>query len=239
MMKKLRVIVGLLLLAAIGVVHAEQEGVTFFNEADEAKAITIKYRGAATATITNAATTIELVDDDYTNSIAIGTTMSAVLTSINAATNTAGIRNFTSDYLCSLSTDSLSNKLVAATAQVDISDGKEVQFLTMDTSATVTFDVARKDGPACWVTGITGNPGGTGNATTTIYVDGDMKWTDISISPCYDNVDGTIFSTNANVNLSGTFNESIYVGKDRTVLVRSTRATTATTGGIGVIFTQR
>lgn len=248
MIKKFKYIAGLVMVISMigSMVMAEQEGYTFFNEADEAKAITIRYRGDKTATITNtAAGVITLTDDGTANTITLTNTMSYVMADIMDATNSAGTRNFIPDYFCSLSTDSLSNKLIAATSLKDISDGEQCGVLVMDTSGTKSFDVARiptalangiKSSSAATITDITGVIGGTGDATVSIYVDGDMKWQNVQQSPVYSSSDGTVFITNALVNAN--FDLSLYAGKQR-VHVRAARATTATTGGVGLVFTQR
>ena len=249
---KFKIIAGafLALVMAGGMVMAEQEGVTFFNEADEAKAINIQYKGTGTATVSNNATSITITDDGNVNTITLTETLTAegAVQSIMAVTNSSLVRNFDASLFNSISTDTLSNNLVVATVFTDISDGKREAILAVDTSASKTFDVARVPsglangivgGSPIVITGVTGNAGGTGDVTLSIYVNSDMKFTNVKISPYYDSVDGTIFNTNANVNLSGMLLNDIYVGKADHVLVRATRATTATTGGIGLTFTQK
>jgi len=246
MRNKIRVIVGLFLLAALGVVHAAQDGVTIFNEADEAKALTVRYRGNAAATITNTTTTVICSDGGTLTTITMeeADTMAELVADINAATNSSGDRNFSADYYCTLSTDVPSNKVIAASL-LTISDGKQYSFLTMDTSAFKSFDVARtsadlangiKSSSALTLTGITGVPGGTGDATISVYVDDDMKYQYSEENPVYSSSDGSIFNTNAIVALNLVL--ELYAGKER-VHVRAARATTATTGGVGMVFTQR
>jgi len=249
-MKKTRIIAGIVLVLGMfgSMVRAEQEGITFFNEYDEASAIRLRYIGAATATVSNAPNTITLTDDGTINTITLtaATTMSSVLASIMDATNSASARNFIPEYFCTLSTDTMSNKFVQATVFTDVSDGKWASVLKVDTSEALTYDVARvgsglsggiRSSAACWLKGINGNITGTGDVTLNVYVDDDKMWEKVYQSPVYGTSDGTVFTTNAIVSVNEDLN--MYIGGGRRVLVRATRATTATTGGIGAVFTQR
>lgn len=249
-MNKTRIIAGMVLVLGLlgSMVRAEQEGITFFNEADGAYAIRLKYRGSATATVSNAPNTVTLTDDGTINTITLtaATTMETVLASIMDATNSASARNFIPEYFCTLSTDTMSNKLVQATVFTDISDGKWASVLAVDTSVALTYDVARvgsglsggvKSSSACLLTGLNGNLTGTGDATVDIYVDGTKMWEKVFQSPVYGTSDGTVFTTNAIVSLDEDLN--MYIGSGQRVHVRAARATTATTGGIGMVFKQR
>lgn len=247
-MKKAKIIAGLVLVLGIlaPMVRAELPGITFYNEADEAYALSVKYSGDSdNATIICTTQTIAVADGTVTNTIALTNTMAYTLGDLQDSTNSAGNRNFTFDYYSSLSTDSLSNKLLAGVATLDVKDGKVYRTAKIDTSYSKTYDVTRSPvklangisgSAAATLTGITGNITGTGDATISVYVDGDKMWENVEQSPVFSTEDGSIFTTNAIVNLNKEVN--MRIGKGKRVHVRATRATTATTGGLGAVFTQ-
>jgi len=219
-------------------VFAEQAGVTFFNQEDEGCALSVRYIGtSANATLVCTTQTIAVADGTITNTISLTNTMAFTLGNLMDCTNSAGTRNFEFDYYASLSTDSLSNKLLAGVATVDLTDHKWHRVAKIDTSFSKTYDVARDGDSAITLTGINGNIGGTGNVTVDVYVNGNKMWEYVEDSPKYTTLDGTVFSTNALVSIDKTLN--MYVGKGQRLHIRAARATTATTGGIGAVFTQR
>lgn len=247
-MLRSKIVCGIVICLISAFARSEQEGVTFFNQEDEAYALRIKYKGSATATISNAADRIVLTDDGTANSVVLTNTMSYVLSDIIAATNSSGVRNFIPEYYCSLSSDTLSNKLVTSSAaSTTVSDGSWYLIGKMDSSTNKSYDVCRAgDGqPPAMLTSVFGEPGGTGNVQVAVYIDGNKIWQKVYTSPIYVQQEsvGTsnIFSRMDVVNVSEPMN--IYIGRGQRCHVRAERVLGSiggtSGGGIGATFTQK
>ncbi len=90
------------------------------------------------------------------------------------------------------------------------------------------------------ITSIYGDIGGTGNITVEIYLNQTQKYQSSVVSPVYVPAANTGASNSviqaADEVSTGILDIPLYfnVGKDQDCLVKATRATTGTTGGIGV-----
>lgn len=241
-MNKIASMIGIALISGISFA-ADPIVQSVYNGADTANAIRIKYNGSGAATISNTINVITLTDAGTANTITMSaaSTYADLLGSISAATNSSGVANFQAELVNAISTDTVSNKVVAASDNTALTDGKWHEVLPIDTSAALFYSSASYgDGIGARVLkNIFGDITGTGNVTLGVYVDGALKYSKVIQSPAYSSVDGTIVSTNANVSAEVSLGSGIPVGGGQKVAVRATRATTATTGGIGASFEAR
>ena len=212
---------------------------------DSAEVIRVKYTGTATATIQIAAAAVTVVDDGNSNTIALTsvTDVDDLVAAVAACTNAAGATNFECTKWAALGADTVSNKLVAAAADTLTPNRWEVHG-KWDTSAVKHYDVV----PSGWIYDsiqggfvidrIVGEPDGTGNVSVNVYRDDTVVWKKTIASPVYvtpEVISGTNDTTNATDNVVY-LDEEIGIRADQgeRYLIRATRATTATTGGIGV-----
>lgn len=228
------------LIASVGLAADPVQSI--YNGADDAPAIRIKYNGSATtATVSNGAVAMVIVDGTVTTNIAIdpAATWSTIIGYIQAATNSAGVRNMQVEYVNAVAADVASN--IVAFSNVDLTDGKWHDVAKFDTSACLFYSSASYGDSMGQrvLKNIYGNIAGTGDVTVKAYVDGAEKFSKLLKSPVYSNQDGTIVSTNTYVNAEIDLGSGIVVGPEDVVSVRATRATTATTGGIGASFEAR
>jgi len=243
---KNRMKIGIALLSMIvlaSVASAEQRGLYKFAEADKTPAMRIKYNGSAsTATFTNSTTAFVVVDDTVTSTESRSAgTYANLASTVLAATNSAGKKNFEIEYVGAIAADVYSNNVIAATATVDLTDGKWHNIGLMDTSAIIAYPVGvpGSDVGNFYVDSIYGNLTGTGDITLDVYIDGAKVWENYIVSPTYSSSDGSIYLTNNIVSVNIELPSGIMASSGKPVAVRATRATTATTGNLGVIFTKR
>jgi len=212
-----------------------------WNAADTASPFAVRFKDAdVTGTITITSNTFVMVDDDNTNTITIATaynTLSEIVAGINAATNTSGDKNFEAVYWAGIAGDTVNTNYMETLAATTLS--KEWNYdVEWDTSTCLHYDsavgVMVGDTPvaAGKINHIFGDPVGTGNVTISIYVDGSTKWSRLITSPVY--VATAVSTTNvAEASAAFDFVVDIPVGS-QPAFVRAARATTATTGGIGI-----
>lgn len=216
--------------------------------ADVSAPVLVKYIGAATetVTITPTASNITVAGDSLVPSqeitIGSGGTLATVLAGLNAITNTSGALVIKAVYWEGLSTDVASNAIVATAFVLKNANVWEKPIL-WDTSTHLSYNVVPDNPTASGkpyggyrLTGIMGEATGTGDVTVGVYFDGVAAFVDTVTSPTYvkalDNNTNTVnnlVSLGKEVNLGG----GIIVPTGTRCLVRATRATTATTGGIG------
>lgn len=235
-----KIIVSLIsVLSLVGVVLAEQDGVTTYNEEDAAPAIRVMWTGTASTNLhanwTSTTTTITLAEGVVSSNITLVLSKSwtNILNEINGFTNASGKSNFKAELLNAELFDTISNK-VQAVSLVDIQDGKWHEFMKWDTSVSLTFDASRPAELGGYrVNKIYGEPNGTGNITAQAWVDGKEVYYKTIVSPVYVySSTGTTYVASDEVHdLDKDVN--IYVGKNQRFHLRLTRATTATTGGVG------
>jgi hypothetical protein len=245
-------VLGALLCASLG--FAQGDGYVW-EGADSSEALRIKYTPSvasyvATVQVASAAITITGPDVAAGGTIALSPTktIAQTVTSINAITNASGYAGFQSAAWQSITTDTVSNKLVAASAAA-IASKEWVYFGVWDTSQVKHYNIVPNwlnlDGQiegGAVIVDVVGAPDGTGNVTvkvyendTEIYSHGTIT-SPLYLQPSVINYTGTV--TNATENTVSLDDHNIKPGirmkTSKKYLIRATRATTATTGGIGV-----
>lgn len=231
-----------------------------FKAADESVAFRVYngYSSALTITVTNGGAENDIT---FSNSEATNTvdgsgntdTVGELQAAIVALTNgwTGGARLIV-DSSTSLTNDSTDGELLNGTYTAAASNWVDVLW---DTSACKFYQVSFPSVPvfdhngdeikksqrspvAFTIDRVYGYPDGTGNVTLDIYVDGNLKYRNVTISPTYALGVGDS-GTNVTVDaVTIDVSPGIPVGSQDSAIVRATRATTATTGNIGVIAKQ-
>lgn len=164
-----------------------------------------------------------------------------------AVTNSSGQKLLTVDYDCSLAADITSNTLANAANAVTIQPGDWANAVLWDTSACLFYSTyvpnTKESGGGQTrlnLKDIFGNIGGTGNITLNVYEDGSKVFEDVTVTPIY--VAGAMASiTNTFASDEVTMaqllkkyqNINLPVSANKDVMIRASRATTATTGFIG------
>ena len=217
-----------------------------WNAADTASPFAIRFKDAdVTGTLTVTSNTFVMVDDSNTNTITIAAaynTLSEVIAGINAATNTSGVKNFEAVYWAGIAADTVLTNYVDDLAATTLT--RQWNFdVEWDTSVCLHYDsavgtlVGTTPVAAGKIDHIFGDPIGTGDVTLTVYVDGSTKWSRLITSPTY--ASGSLYTNMvAEPSVVFDFEVNIPVGS-QPAFVRAARATTATTGGIGISDTRR
>lgn len=250
-------VISLLVAGAMQAVNAQVvetkavPGVSVYNTEDTPKVFRIKYNGSSTtATISNSVDTLWIKDADASGITTVIMTgnAGATLTSMLAATNSTGSKNFQVELVNALAADTISNVVLAA-ANVSLADGQWHEVVKWDTSQSKTYNTCSYgDGASArWLTTLYGNPGGTGDLTLNVYLDGTEVYSKVITSPYYvpaqitstTNTNTAINVVNVWENLGSATTYGIYVAPKSKCLIRATRATTATTGSIGGLLTTK
>lgn len=258
MNKKLKAfVISLLSVCAISAMAQNVEtksvpGASAYKTEDSSYVMRIKYNGSdSTAAISNSAIGVVLRDGTgITTPIIIPTTASALLAAMEAATNSSGTKNFDVEYVNCLSGDTVSNNIITSSATwTSLADGQWHEVLKWDTSQCLHYDACSygDNAPARWLTTIYGQPGGTGDLTLNVYLDGTEVYEKVITSPYYvfgqisttTNTNTAINVVNVWENLGSATTYGIYAAPKQRVHVRATRATTGTTGSIGGLMTVR
>ena len=240
-MKKL-LMIALIALIGGGVFAA---GGIYFDVADDAPALRV-YNGGTEAVTINI-----YAGDSATNSVTIGSTVNTldfsgagadtiveIAADIAACTNSAGATVLTVDADCSLAADSTDDELLDA--QVISIASKAWGEIVWDTSVALFYGAYVPDGDApkdsrtdVRIKNIYGNAIGTGDVTLSVYLDGTLTWQKYLAEPS--GIGGT---NNAVVVISNGIeideNVDLYAQK-KAIIIRALRATTATTGNVGVV----
>jgi len=257
MMKKvISGIVGVMLTAVFA--FAEIGGLNVYDPEDGSYALQMRYTGKVSMTNNITCTWTAggifcVTNISASTTVASGgsTALSTIKAGLAAATNISGTVQFECRYACGLAADVFSNCYVAG--QADLKDGKWHNVGTIDTSATYHFNSCYiNDGEeASWLQKVYGCPGGTGNVTVAIYIDGTEVYEKLIVSPKYvlASADGMLTNnptaSDEVVFVNETFampdgTAGIYLGPDARVHTRFTRATSATmSGGCGMLLMKR
>jgi len=215
-----------------------------WTDYDAASPLIIRYVGAETIhTLQVTATTIvQITDTTTTTTTYNGFTLAQVVAALAAAEDDEGDKEWEVIYWAGIAADAVaSNDLIVAAAT---SVGREW-------NTVVKWDISNEKHYDCVVSHMVGNdvvgsqkimdvfgePTGTGDATVSIYVDGVRKYYKTITSPVY--VYGVGYATNVadnSIDLADyvDLGDGVDVGKASIGFVRVARASTATTGGIGV-----
>jgi hypothetical protein len=233
----------LLALAAVSAFAVEP--VIAWNSEDASPVIRVKNTGSENVVMFNNTTglsyTVTIGDVANTIAFADGDTVAELAASVAACTNASGETPLEVDYNCSLGADS--TKLGAAmnnTTNLN-TNRKWVAPFVWDTSVALQFSayIPGKDSSGGVsskkiIQKIVGDIGGTGDVTLAVYFNGVKTMQKVITSPVY------VFGESNSVNVANavvSLNESLDlpIPRDTDCLIRATRATTATTGGIGAI----
>lgn len=258
---KLRKVMGLVAALCLIGVGAFAQG-SAYRGADVSAPVIVKYVGAATetVTITPAAGTVTVAGNSLVPSQAITLGVSGVLselvTALNAITNTSGQLVIKADYWEGLPTDTTTNCLLATAYVLKNANVWEKPIL-WDTSTHLAYEVMPDTPTASGapfggyrINGVYGSPVGTGNVTASIYVDGSLAYQQTLLSPKYilpatwidpgTNSYTNSYTADALIDLGSEVNipGGVVVPASKRAFVRAARATTATTGGVGVSITR-
>ena len=243
------------LIPVLGFGAAADEAFTLYNAEDTSPAIRVKngYKFPVTfvwlTAGSNANNRIEIkessgaVTTNLINTVGATNTIGEMTTVLGAVSNAAGERLLTYDYNCSLAADEFSTRVLTETNI--ISAGAWGKAATWDTSVALHYNVyvpgkiAESGGQESRkvISKLFGDVGGTGNVTLNIYEDGTEKYFETIRSPEYfvAATNNGLWAEVNTVNLNKALNWPCPRRTD--VLIRATRATTGTTGGIGVNVT--
>lgn len=237
-----------------GVCLAQDSGyIRAYNSEDAAPILKVQNTGSEKVVITWTALSNVVVIIGNTTNTTIDTggasydTVAELATAIAACTNSTGVKVLNVDYWCSLGTDSLTNNFAITTNTIASANHEWVTAGTWDTSTHLAFNtaIAPSDNPLV-LQSIDGSVGGTGDITIDVYSHNrsDKVQTKIAswlyISPLYILDSSTAAMTNqitrADNVMPGVFNLTplVSVSRSQGILVRASRATTATTGGVGI-----
>ena len=234
-----------------GLAAQAQESYTW-KQYDTESPFLIKYSGtgAATVTVVTAGNTT-ISDDGNETSIDTTNTIADVMALINAVTNAAGVKNFSTKLWGGLAADTCTLKMLTAAATV-LTKNEWSNVMKWDVSVGLTADVVVSQLIGDQVktprllTGIYGDPIGTGNVTARVYNGGSLVWQKTFTSPTYvwpatlltggTNINTNTLAADAVVHVNEPVN--IRLSADKVAFVRLTRATTCTTtlGGVGAAY---
>lgn len=166
-------------------------------------------------------------------------TIAEFASAIAGCTNLAGYNKLTIDADCSLAGDSTDGELLTGTYTATAGNWLEIPW---DTSAALFYSVYIADDAVIGslrapltVKKIGGNPVGTGAVTASLYVDGTLTWQKVLPEPSgiggVSNDTITVISNYVDLPVD----VDAPVGR-KAVIVRVSRATTATTGNVNVLI---
>lgn len=218
------------------------EGSIHYEAADSSPAIRFQNIGSEPVSIT-----IASGGESAANTVVIGSTTNTIdgsgaidtvaelAAAIAAATNSAGNPVLIMDTRCSLSTDSTDGELLDGTYTAAAASGNskpwgEILWDTSDVAFYSVYVPASRQSvtgkrTALDIDTLYGNPLGTGAVTASVYIGGTKAW-EMLLPEVY------AYSNNT-ASVALPVKVDIPAGND-SVLVRVSRATTATTGIIGV-----
>ena len=219
-----------------------------WNAADTAAPFAIRFTDDdVTGTIAVTSNILYLADDGNLNTITYSDTntmneLDEMIAAINAVTNTSGDKNFEATYWAGIAADTVTNLYLESMSTTTIT--RQWSYaVNWDTSVCLHYDsavgtmVGTTPVAAGKIDHIFGDPIGTGDVTLSVYVDGSVKWSRLITSPTY--VATAVSTTNvAEASAAFDYEVNIPVGS-QPAFVRAARATTATTGGIGISDTRR
>jgi len=220
---------------------------SIWSAADSAAPFAVRYKdSAAVGTITITSTAITCTDDGEANAISLSSgdndTLSDIVAAINASTNGTGVKNFEAVLWAGLAADATTNSYFIARSAATV-DRQWDYDNKWDTSNVKRYDAAVgtlvnttyvNEGQ---IDRIFGNAIGTGDVTISVYVDGSVKWQRSITSPVYVKAEDNATNVADNA-VFFDYEVGIDVG-NQPAFVRAARATTATTGGIGLSESRR
>jgi len=219
-MKKLVAIVVCLMVTFIAHVHAD----IVFSSADANTAMTVVNGGSEAVTIgivSAGASSNNLVIIGSTTNTINGAgdidTVAEFAAAIEACVNSDGDAPLSVKTGMSLSTDSTDGELLTGSYTLAAGIGQSVN-IPLDTSAALYYSIYVPKGELALVYG---DPKGTGALTLSVYENGSLVFNQVA-------------STNDNLVIEEDFG-TIGLPTSGKVIVRATRATSATTGNLGAV----
>lgn len=241
--------------ALIGIIAASVaygDSVRTWTGDDGAPVFRVRNSGTEIVSLTSAEASLIVTNGTVPTTIALSETytVAQLKAAIEACTNSAGKRTLEVDANCSLAADLVSNKMVAATITLFANDHSFNAGNKWDSSVALHFDAyypaASKGGvnDAKTLSRVFGDIGGTGDITFVGYVNGVEAFSWRTVSPIYVMGAGNVTNASevgvADSITPGVFNKDMFnfpVGRDESLLIRATRASTATdNGGIGFVL---
>jgi hypothetical protein len=244
-MKKLYGLVTVLIAIAT---LANAESVRTWHAEDAAPVFRVKNSGTEKVDMCVAATTFTLTITNgscvTTKTIDESTTVADIAAAVEASTNSESKRVLSVDYDCSLATDIWSNEVVTGTTTIQANQHNYVDGPKWDTSACLYFSAFYPGsdkggvGDVKAVARVFGDVGGTGNITLRGYADGTEIYQRSIVSPQYVFGPGGVTNTASDEVGTGIidFTIDLPIAQTEGVMFRATRATTATTGGLGLVL---
>lgn len=197
---------------------------------DSSTPFLIRVKDNSVATIAVSSNTVTIANTTYsttTNISLTSRTVSDVVGIINSFVNSSGGRIYDAVIYEALGTDSVAGTALKTLSAVRIPTDSWCRDVKWQTAQCLHFsvvpDVVFGDGARMggyYIKDIYGDIGGSGAITVIVYVNGNKVY--------------QTSTTGTTSPISITFARGIYVGVGQRVLVRAVRATTASTGGIGV-----
>lgn len=251
-MKKFYLFIALFVLAALSAAPVNAQNQLFYA-ADGSPALRIYngYTGTLTVAIdaAGASATNQVILDGLVNTVdgsGNTDTISELAAVIAACTNRAGSAKLVVDSDCSISTDSTDGELLSGTYTTNSGSWLVIPW---DTSAILKYsayvpkagwkdrdgaDIRNQGvGNSYTLDSVFGDFTGTGNVTLNAYIGGSLAYQRVYTSPVYVNAAST--STNATENgIAFDLPLSLRVAGQKPLLVEVKRATSATTGNIGI-----
>jgi hypothetical protein len=204
-----------------------------YNGSTEALSIVIQTGGAGAANTVAIGTTTNTVDGSGDID-----TIAEFAAAIVACTNAVGAKPLTVDADCSLGTDSTDGELLSGTYTAAAGKWLEIPW---DTSECKFYSIYLPDNKVNTarfskinIKSVFGTATGTGAGTLGIYLNGSLAWQKALPEPSALNPTNAAVTVLSNV-LDLPVDVNIPANVDQAVIVRLTRATTATTGMIGVV----
>lgn len=243
-MKKLYGLVTVLI--AMGTM-ANAESVRTWYAEDSAPVFRVKNSGTEVVTLNVAATTFTLTITNgstvTTKTVDESTTVAEIAAAVEASTNSESKKVLSVDYDCSLAADIWSNEVATGTITIGANQHNYMDGPKWDTSACLYFTAFYPGsdkggvGDVKAVARLFGDVGGTGNITIRGYADGTEIYQRTIVSPAY------VFGVSGDTNVSDEVGTGIVdltidlpIARSEGVMFRATRATTATTGGLGLVL---
>ena len=239
-MNKVTSIIASLIVAA-GFVHADSDGQVFYTH-DAAPAIRVNNTGSEVVSIvvtgggTNVAVTIGATLNNI-NGDGDTDTVAELGAAIAACTNSAGKKVLSVDTACAVATtESTDGELLDATTTIYGGQWGHIKWDTSDVKHYRAYVPKASKGAGRggkYIDSVYGNVGGTGDVTIKGYIDGTEVFESYVVSPTYVKALDNNTNTVNNIVVID-IPVGVYVGQDQAFVLSADRATTGTTGGVGI-----
>lgn len=258
-MTKMKNLISITLLASVlalfaGTSRAAQNQKYVGEDGSVAVRIYNGYTGNVSLTVNNSGTSVVVVADGCTNTITTGTNVSLLASALAAVTNRDGQAYLVVDSSQALPSDTCIGGLLTATAATVLPgawgsiyfDTSLQKFYQVSWPSGVWFkrnlselivDPLRPDNAAFNVTKIYGTPSGVGNVTIAAYIGTNQVYGKTYVSPIAYGAGFTNTSEVIDVDIGTGVGPVIVAPQGKSLIIRATRATSASGGNLGVITT--